>query len=147
MEMSMKELLLELDRNHLDVFQYDDEDDHSCYVDLEDDFGIVLQLSEKSILAERVELLKRILRDYDNYVEAALRCLNSYGIDLAGGYFSSGIYVGEFSYGTYGFHIFDGFTLSLKREEGSVSDSLNLDVYTVQFKNDGSPLGAALWFE
>ncbi len=33
MEMSMKELLLELDRNHLDVFQYDDEDDHTCYVD------------------------------------------------------------------------------------------------------------------
>ncbi len=58
-----------------------------------------------------------------------------------------GIYAGEFSHETYGFHIFDGFTLSLKREDGTDADLLNLDVYTVQFKNDGHPIGAALWFE
>lgn len=62
-------------------------------------------------------------------------------------YFPCGIYVGEFSHGTYGFHIFDGFTISLKRGDGTDEDFLNLDVYTVQFKADGRPIGVVLWFE
>lgn len=139
-------LLLELNKGNLGMFRYDYED-HTCFIDLENDLGIILQLSGKSIVKERIELLKNILQNYENYIEAAVNFLKSYQFDLGKNYFLDGIYVGEFSHGTYGFHIFDGFTLSLKREDGTDADLLNLDVYTVQFKNDGHPIGAALWFE
>lgn len=151
--MSMEEFLTELEGNHQEVFQYYCEDgicgveNNTCEVNLEDDIGIVLQLSGETIPIERMKLLKKILRDWRGYVEKALRFLKGYQIDLGEDYFPCGIYVGEFSYGTYGFRIFDGFTISLKRGDGMAEDFLNLDVYTVQFKQDGHPLGVALWFE
>lgn len=152
-QMSMEEFLAELEQNHQEMLQYYCEDgicrveNNTCEVNLKDDIGIVLQLSNETIPIVRMELLKKILRDWRSYVEKALHFLKGYRIDLGADYFPCGIYVGEFSYGTYGFRIFDGFTISLKRGDGTDEDFLNLDVYTVQFKADGRPIGVVLWFE
>ena len=123
-QMSMEEFLAELEQNHQEMLQYYCEDgicrveNNTCEVNLKDDIGIVLQLSNETIPIVRMELLKKVLRDWHGYVEKALHFLKGYRIDLGADYFPCGIYVGEFSYGTYGFRMFDGFTISLKRGDG-----------------------------
>ena len=114
---------------------------------MKNDFEIMLQFSNGVLSKQRIELLKHVLQYYENYTSIAIKPLKSFNIDMGDDYFSYCVYIGEYSFGTHVFHIFDGFTVSLKREMGEADDYLNMRVYTVQFKNDGRPLGIDLWFE
>ena len=140
------ELLIELNKSNFTMFNYDYEG-NECHLELKDDFEIMLQLSNGVLSKQRIELLKHVLQNYEKYTSLAIKHLKSFNIDIGDNYFSYGVYIGEYSFGTHVFHIFDGFTVSLKREMGEADDYLNMRVYTVQFKNDGRPLGIDLWFE
>lgn len=142
--MDKNDLLKELNKNNFNIFKYDND---VCYLSLEDDSEILLQLSNNSISEKRIELLKHILKNYETYIEKAIKQLKLFNIDIGENYFIYGIYVGEFSFGTHGFQIFDGFTISLKKDDSISEDYWNLNVYTIQFKNDGHTLGVDLWFE
>lgn len=142
--MDKNRLLMELDRNNFQVFHFNEA---ICHVRLEDDFEIILQLSNGSVPAKRAQLLKAVLKSYDMYLEKAVRQLRQFHIDIGESCDPYGLFVGEFSFGSHGWHLFDGFTISLKREDGTENDPLNAEVYTVQFKENGWPLGIDLWFE
>lgn len=92
-------------------------------------------------------MLKHILQNYEICIQKAIRQLKSFHIDIRENYFIYGLYVGEFNFGSFGLNVFDGFAISLKKDDGILGYELNLDVYTVQFKIDGQPLGVDLWFE
>ena len=98
-------------------------------------------------LKHTIELLKHILQNYEICIQKAVRQLKSFHIDIEENYCIYGLYVGEFNFGSHRLNVFDGFTISLKKDDGILGDELNLDVYTVQFKIDGHPLGVDLWFE
>lgn len=142
--MNIQDLCNELNKNNFEIFRCGQ---GICHLRLDDDCEILVQLYDGSISKERMELLKQILQNYETYLEKAVRHLKAFQIDIGENYFSYGIYVGEFSFGSHGFQIFDGFTISLKRAKGTLEDALNLDVYTIQFKKNGHPLGVDLWFE
>lgn len=142
--MNMDGLLKELHKGNYNIFQYNK---NICHLALENEFEILIQLSNHSVLEKRMELLKHILQNYETYMQKAVRQLKAFHIDIGENYFTYGIYVGEFNFGSHGFHVFDGFTISLKKDDSVSEDEWNLDVYTVQFKSDGHPLGIDLWFE
>lgn len=142
--MDMSQLLIELNKNNFEVFHFNQ---NMCYLSLKDDFEIILQLSNHAICSNRADLLKDILQNYNVYLEKAIQQLKRFHIKIDKTYFSYGIFVGKFSFGTHGLNLLDGFTISLKRSSGNADDYLNLDVYTVQFKSNGQPLGIDLWFE
>lgn len=142
--MNQKELLAQLEQNCFDSFHFGD---NICHLELQDGTEVIVQLSDHTISKERVECLKHVLENHETYLVKAVKRMQSFGVEIGEPYFSYGIYVGEFRFGTHGFHMFDGFTISLKREDGTTEDPFNLDVFTVQFKRDGHPLGVDLWFE
>lgn len=142
--MDISQLLMELNENNFEIFHFNK---NVCYINLKNDFEIMLQLSNNSISKKRVDLLKDILQNYNAYMEKAIKQLKMFNIEIGENYFPYGIFVGEFSFGTHGLNLFDGFTISVKRSDGNSHDYLNVDVYTVQFKSDGYPLGVDLWFE
>ena len=142
--MNKDDVLKALNQNNFEIFRCSQGMSH---LRLEDDFEILVQLCNGSISEKRMELLKHILQNYETYLTKATQQLKAFQIEIGENYFSYGIYVGEFSFGTHGFQMFDGFTISLKRAEGTIEDYLNLDVYTIQFKSNGHPLGVDLWFE
>lgn len=121
--------------------------DNIFYLRLQDDSEIIVQSSNGSLPQNRIALLKHILENYEQYMERSIRQLKGFHIDIGENYFLYGIYIGEFSFGTHGMHMFDGFTISLKRGDGSAEDPLNMDVYTIQFKQNRHSLGVDLWFE
>ena len=87
------------------------------------------------------------MQNYEICIHKAIRQLKSFHIDIRENYFIYGLYVGEFNFGSFGLNVFDGFAISLKKDDGILGYELNLDVYTVQFKIDGHHLGVDLWFE
>ena len=87
------------------------------------------------------------MQNYEICIQKAVRQLKSFNIDIEENYFIYGLYVGEFNFGSFGLNVFDGFAISLKKDDGILGYELNLDVYIVQFKIDGQPLGVDLWFE
>lgn len=142
--MNRNDLLLALKENNIAIFR---QSDHIFHLRLQDDLEIIVQEANGVIPQERVELLKHILENEKQYIEKAMRQLKSFHIEIGEDYFCYGIYVGAFPFGTHGLHMFDGFTMSFKRGEGCAEDPLNMNVYTVQFKQNGHPLGVDLWFE
>ena len=145
--MNQKELLAQLEQNCFDSFHFGHFGDDMCHLGLQDGTEVIVQLSDHTISKERVECLKHVLANHETYLVKAVEQIQSFGVEIGESYFSYGIYVGEFSFGTHGFQMFDGFAISLKREDGTTEDPFNLDVFTVQFKRDGHPLGVDLWFE
>lgn len=142
--MNRYELLTELNKDNFEFFHIGKDE---CHVRLDDDLEIMVQLSNGSMSKKRMDLLKNILENYEKNISKAVQQLKAFDIDIGDNYFLYGIFVGEFNFGSHGRHLFDGFTVSLKRENGNMQDELNLDIYTVQFKACGWSLGVSLWFE
>ena len=142
--MNRHELLTELNKDNFEFFHIGQDE---CHVRLDDDLEIMVQLSGGSISKKRMDLLKKILENYEKDIAKAVQQLKSFDLDIGDSYFLYGIFVGEFNFGSHGRHLFDGFTVSLKSKDGTIQDELNLGIYTVQFKADGWPLGVSLWFE
>lgn len=142
--MDRSDLLIELNKGNFEPFHVNQ---NEYCLELHDDLEIIMQLSNGSISVKRVDLLKNILENYEMYMGKAVEQLKRFHLDIGDDYFPYGIFVGEFNFGSHGLNLFDGFTISLKRANGNIHDYLNLDVYTVQFKADGQPLGVHLWFE
>lgn len=142
--MNKNDLLKELNKENYDIFIYNKD---ICHLALDNEFEILIQLTNNSVSKKRIELLKHILQNYETYIQKAVKQLKSFHIDIGENYYTYGIYVGEFNFGSHGFNVFDGFTISLKKDDSVSEDEWNLDVYTVQFKSDGHPLGVDLWFE
>ena len=87
------------------------------------------------------------MQNYEICIQKAVRQLKSFHIDIEENYFIYGLYVGEFNFGSFGLNVFDGFAISLKKDDGILGSELNLEVYIVLFKSDGHHLGVDLWFE
>lgn len=141
-KLDREKLLIELNKSNFEIFHYNE---NECFVSLEEDEEILLQLSGKTISKESITLLKHILQNYETYIQKAVQHLKAFDIDIENNYFVYGIYVGKFGFAAHGFNILNGFTISLKRWESI--EPLNPEVFTVHFKNDGEPLGVHLWFE
>ncbi len=142
--MNKHELLTELNKDNFEFFHIGQ---NECHVRLDDDLEIIVQLSGDSISKKRMDLLKNILENYEKNIAKAVRQLKAFDLDIGEHYFLYGIFVGEFNFGSHGQNLFDGYTISLKKEDGNLQDELNLNIYTVQFKADTWPLGVSLWFE
>ncbi len=142
--MNRHELLIELNKDNFSFFHMGQDE---CHIRLDDDSEIIIQLSDGSISEKRMDLLKKILKNYEKDIAKAVRYLKNFDLDIGDNCFLYGIFVGEFNFGSHGRYLFDGFTVSLKRENGTIQDPQNSGIYTVQFKADGWPLGISLWFE
>ncbi|MBM6725344.1 hypothetical protein [Pseudoflavonifractor phocaeensis] len=142
--MNRHDLFIELNKSNFEFFHVGQ---YECHVRLDDDSEFMVQLSGGSISKKRMDLLKNILENYEKNITKAVQQLKAFDLDIGENYFLYGIFVGEFNFGSHGRYLFDGFTVSLKREDGTIQDKLNLGIYTVQFKADGWPLGVTLWFE
>ncbi len=117
--------------------------EHACHLCLDDGCEILVQCDGGTVPEARMALLRHVLQNEEAYLDTARRRLRPLGIRLGGELRLYGIYAGQFSFGAHGLHLFDGFTVSLAQPS---ADGLSLDVYTVQFKADGWPLGASVWF-
>ena len=142
--MDRKDLLSRLRQNSFEGFHFGG---NTCHLSLRDDCEVMLQLTDGAVPRKRAELLASVLENYDSCLENAARCLESFGIDIGRDPFPYGVYVGEYSYGAHGPRLIDGFTISLKREDGTAEDPLNAAVYTALFHRDGRAIGAGLWLE
>ena len=80
------------------------------------------------------------MQNYEICIQKAVRQLKSFHIDIEENYFIYGSYVGEFNFGSFGLNVFDGFAISLKKDDGILGYELNLYVYIVLFKSDGNNL-------
>lgn len=138
-----EKLLIELNNNNFEIFIYN-YNTQSSILTLENDEEIVIQLSNNLISKERVNLLKHILQNYDNYIQKVIKYIKIYNIDIGNDYSVYGIYVGEFTTPS-GTIMIDGFTITLAK--WTEQNILTTDLVTVQFTKKGVPLGVSLWFD
>lgn len=77
--MNRHELLTELNKDNFEFFHIGQDE---CHVRLDDDLEIMVQLSGGSISKKRMDLLKKILENYEKDIAKAVQQLKSFDLDI-----------------------------------------------------------------